>query len=205
MALARAARFVDGRVSNPHSQVKNNLHHGRADPAFAGASKVLAEALMRSERFRGAAFPRRLAPPTLTTHGPGMAYGVHCGTASMAAGQRPLRSDLSCTVFLSDPATYEGGELAVCLGTRPVVFKGAAGSCRVHPSTTLHEVREVASGERIVGITFVESRIADGARRKLLDESNEVAAVEGVKMSWAGRTRLGAVASNLQRMWPEPA
>ena len=84
-------------------------------------------------------------------------------------------------------------------------FKGASGSCLVYPSTTLHEVRPVTSGERIVGITFIESLIADGARRELLYELNEVAAVEGTKMSWAGRTRLGAVSSNLQRMWSEPA
>ena len=205
VAIARQGRFVDGRISNPHSQVKNNLHHDRADPAFTEASKVLANALMRSEAFRAFALPRRLASPTLTKHGPGMAYGVHCDSASIMAEPRPLRSDLSCTVFLAEPSTYEGGELVIHLGTRPVPFKGAAGSCLVYPSTTLHEVREVSSGERMVGITFIESQIADGGRRELLYELSEVAALEGLKMSWTGRTRLGAVASNLKRMWSEPA
>jgi PKHD-type hydroxylase len=203
--IARAGKFVDGRISNPHSQVKKNLHHDQADPGYAAATKLLADALMRSEPFRLFAFPRRLASPTLTKHGEGMAYGVHCDVASMMVGQRPLRSDLSCTIFLADPAAYGGGELVIHLGTRPIPFKGAPGSCLIYPSTTLHEVRPVTSGERIVGITFIESQIADGARRELLYELNEVAALEGLKMSWSGRTRLSAVSSNLQRMWSEPA
>ena len=205
VAIAKAGKFVDGRISNPHSEVKKNLHHDQSDPGYAQASKLLADGLMRSEAFRRFALPRRLASPTLTKHAPGMAYGVHCDSPSIMAGQKPLRSDLSCTVFLSDPQTYGDGELAVYLGTRQVAFKGAPGSCLIYPSTTLHEVRPVGSGERIVGITFIESQIADGARRELLYEINEVAALEGLKMSWQGRTRLGAVSSNLQRMWSEPA
>jgi PKHD-type hydroxylase len=69
---------------------------------------------------------------------------------------------------------------------------------------TLHEVRPVTSGERLCGITFVESRIPDPMKRELLYELNEVAALEGLKMSWEGRTRLSGVSNNLMRMWGEP-
>ncbi len=201
--LAGGATFVDGRVSNPHSQVKNNLHHDRGDAAFGEASQILAAALHRSEPFRLFAFPRRFAAPTLTKHRHGMHYGLHADAAQIMSGQKPIRTDLSCTIFLSDPATYEGGELAVLLGTRPVLFKGQAGSALVYPSTTLHEVRPVANGERLVGITFVESLIPDGPAREMIYELGEVSALEGLRMSLEGRARLDAAINNLKRAWME--
>lgn len=202
--IAQTARFVDGRVTNPHSQVKKNLHHDASDPGFALASKVLTQAIARCEPFQLFAFPRRMAAPSLTKHGPGMTYGPHFDAPFMAVEGVAMRSDLSCTVFLSDPKTYEGGELNLHLGTRQTAFKGPPGSAIVYPSTTLHEVRPVTSGERLVGITFVESRIPDPLKRETLYELNEVAALEGLKMSWQGRTRLSGVSNNLMRMWGEP-
>ena len=201
--LAGRAAFVDGRVSNPHSPVKNNLHHDRGDAAFGAASQLLAEALHRSEPFRLFAFPRRFAAPTLTKHRPGMHYGLHADAAQVMSGQKPIRTDLSCTVFLSDPESYEGGELAVHLGTRAVTFKGQAGSALIYPSTTLHEVRPVASGERLVGITFIESLIPDPSAREMIYELGEVSALEGLGMSVEGRARLDAVVNNLKRAWME--
>ena len=202
-AIASAGRFVDGRISNPHSIVKKNLHHDRGDAKFGEASHLLAQALHRSEPFRLFAFPRRFAAPTLTKHGPGMAYGAHCDAAQIMSGQAPIRTDLSCTIFLADPDAYQGGELVVHLGTRSVPFKGAAGSALIYPSTTLHEVSEVTAGERLVGITFIESLVPDPAAREMIYELGEVSALEGLKMSWEGRARLDAVVNNLKRKWME--
>ena len=89
----------------------------------------------------------------------------------------------------------------VRLGTRDVDFKLGAGSAIVYPSTTLHQVRPVTSGERLVGITFVESQIADPAYRELLYELDEVAALEGDSMGEETRTRLQYVRTNLRRIW----
>ena len=72
-----------------------------------------------------------------------------------------LRSDLSCTVFIGDPSTYEGGELAMVLGNQTLAFKGSPGEAIVYPSTLLHEVVPVRSGQRLVSITFIESHVAD--------------------------------------------
>ncbi len=202
-AIAAAARFVDGRISNPHSQVKKNLHQDRGDAGFGEASQIMAQALHRCEPFMLFATPRKFAAPTLTKHGPGMAYGVHCDAAQVMSGQAPIRTDLSCTIFLSDPETYEGGELTIHLGTRSVPFKGAAGSALVYPSTTLHEVREVTASERLVGITFIESLIPNGVAREMIYELGEVSALEGLRMTWAGRARLDAVINNLKRTWME--
>jgi PKHD-type hydroxylase len=202
-AIASASRFVDGRISNPHSEVKDNLQMDPADARREEASKLMAAALFRIEDFRNFAFPRVLAPPLLAKYAPGMRYGAHSDAAFLPVGQRPLRSDLSCTIFIGAPESYEGGELAIHLGGRSVEFKGKAGSAVVYPSNTLHEVRPVTGGERLVGLTFVESMVPDGVQRELLYELNEVAALEGFNMSQENRTRLEYVRNALRRMWGE--
>ena len=204
-AIAASARFVDGRISNPHSRVKNNLHPDPQDARFGEASQLVAAALHASEAFRLYSFSRRFAAPAVTKHRPGMAYGAHYDAAFMPVSQRPLRSDLSCTVFISDPAGYQGGELTLHLGDGDMAFKGPPGSAVVYPSTTLHEVRPVTSGERVVVITFIESRVANPLHRELLYNLNEVQALEGLGMSWEGRTRLNGVYFNLERLWCDPA
>jgi PKHD-type hydroxylase len=201
--LAAGAGFEAGRRSNPHSTVKNNLQIDHGDPAYADSSEVMALALQRSEAFRSFALPRLVAPPMLAKYAPGMNYGVHSDAPVMNLATGPLRSDLSCTLFLADPTAYEGGELAVRLGGRTLLFKGAPGAAVVYPSDTLHEVRPVTAGERVVGLTFIESAVRDPARREILYELNEVAALEGFNMSWENRTRLQHARDNLMRMWRE--
>lgn len=199
--LAAGAKFVDGRISSPHSTVKDNLQIDHGDSAYQASSRLLAQALQRNEPFRNFAFPALMAPPLLARYEPGMRYGEHSDSPIIQLAQRQLRSDISCTIFISDPETYEGGALSVRVGTRKVEFKLKAGSAIVYPSTTLHEVTPVTSGERLVGITFVESQIADPALRELLYELDEVAALEGANMSWENRTRLQYVRANLRRIW----
>ena len=90
------------------------------------------------------------------------------------------------------------------LGTQRVRLRGAAGSAVIYPSNTLHEVTPVTAGERVVGLTFIESRIADTERRSLLYELNEVAALEGLAMSWDNFSRLQHVQMGLLRLWADP-
>jgi PKHD-type hydroxylase len=200
-AIAARSRFLDGRLSNPHSNVKNNVQQDIQDPAYRESSALLQAALLRHPALINFALPKLVMPPMMTRHEPGMAYGAHTDTAFMSLGQATLRTDLSCTIFLTDPAAYAGGELCVHLGTRPVMFKPGAGCAVVYPSTTLHEVRPVTAGSRLVAITFIESRIPDAAQRELLFELSEVAALEGLTMQWQNRVRLGAVIQALQRAW----
>ena len=202
-AIAAASRFVDGRVTNPHSEVKDNLQIDQADARTEEASKLMAGALFRIEDFRNFAFPRIMAPPLLAKYAPGMHYGAHSDAAFLPVGARPLRSDLSCTLFIAPPETYDGGELSIRLGARTVEFKGKAGSAVVYPSNTLHEVKPVTRGERLVGLTFIESMVPDAVHRDLLYELNEVAALEGFNMSQENRTRLEYVRNYLRRMWGE--
>lgn len=200
--IGNSATFVDGRISNPHSKVKNNLQMGDAQ-SYQKSSQILFEALMASPEFHDCAFPIKVAPPLMTRYRAGMHYGLHPDAAIIPLPGNPLRSDLSCTIFLNDPDSYAGGALRIMLGNAELRFKGQAGQAIVYPSNSLHEVEPVEGGERQVAITFIQSRIADVARRELLFELNEVSALEGNRMSASGFTRLQSVQYNLARMWFE--
>ncbi len=130
-----------------------------------------------------------------------MSYGLHTDAAFLPIGRRPMRSDLSCTLFISDPTDYEGGELAIQLGTRTLTFKGPAGTAVVYPSTTLHGVLPVGRGERLVGPTFIESRVPDPTLRDMLYNLDEIWALESPKMRPDTRERLDYVRNNLRRLW----
>lgn len=199
--IAGRMTFVDGRASNPDNATKINLQANPKHALYAESSSIVMAALSRSLGFRGFAFPKRIAPPMLAKYEAGMQYGVHADSAFVAAPGVALRADVSATVFLSEPGTYEGGELITYFGGRALRFKGKPGSAIAYPSTTLHEVAPVKAGERLVSITFVQSHIADEARRTMLYELNEVAALEGLKMQWQNRVRLEAVSNNLMRQW----
>jgi PKHD-type hydroxylase len=200
-ALSREIRFVDGRASNPANTSKDNLQADQGDPRYAESVQIVSGALGRSREFMDFAMPKHIAPPLLCRYEPGMKYGGHADAALIQIGNARLRSDLSCTVFINDPATYAGGELSIEIGNLAIPIKGAAGEAIVYPSTTLHEVVPVRSGQRLVSITFIESYIADEHRRTQVYELNEIAALEGTTMKWESRVRLDVVRQNLIRMW----
>lgn len=203
VALARIVKFVDGRVSNPANTSKDNLQADHQDPHYGESVQIVNGALGRSREFNDFALPKRVAPPLLCRYEPGMKYGAHADVALIQLGGFYLRSDISCTVFINDPSTYEGGELSIVTGNQAVPFKGMPGDAIIYPSTTLHEVIPVRSGQRLVSITFIESYVADAHRRAQLFELNEIAALEGNNMRWESRVRLDVVRHNLMRMWAQ--
>jgi PKHD-type hydroxylase len=200
-ALAGELKFVDGRVSNPASTAKQNLQADTSDPKYLESVQVVANAMARSREFANFAVPKRIAPPLLCRYEPGMKYGAHADAAILQLPNVKLRSDLSCTVFVGDPSTYEGGELAMVIGNQTLAFKGAPGEAIVYPSTFQHEVVPVRSGQRLVSITFIESHVADPHERMQVYELNEIAAIEGLRMNPESRVRLDVVRQNLLRMW----
>ena len=201
LELAQSTTFVDGRISNPANTAKNNMQASQSHPGYAESSHIVAAAFARSEPFQEFAFPRHVAPPLLARYEVGMTYGAHSDTAFMRFGNETRRSDLSATVWLADPASYDGGELVIHLGTRPVVVKGEPGSVIVYPSTQLHEVTPVRRGVRLVSITFIESLVPEEFLRTQLYDLSEVLALEGRTMQWENRIRLDAVRNNLIRLW----
>jgi len=199
--IARQAKFIDGKLSNPHNLTKDNVIGDNSDPLARNASQIALNAFQRSEEARNFCFPRRIAAPTLVRYDVGMKYGAHSDAAFMPVGPQPLRSDISCTLFISNPSDYQGGELQIHLGTEITRIKGGAGAAVLYPSTRIHQVTPVTSGARLVMITFIESQIPDEMQRELLYTLGEVRALEGLKMDWHNRTRLQSVIANLLRMW----
>jgi PKHD-type hydroxylase len=201
LQLAEKLRFVDGRQSNPHNTAKNNLQVDPAQPDAVKLSQIAGAAIGRNEKIRNFAFPKRIASPLLSRYEPGMTYGVHADAPYLPLPAGPLRSDVSGTLFLEDPASYSGGELVIHLGTERVPIKGEPGSMIIYPSTTLHEVAPVTQGRRLALFTFMESVIPDHVERELLYLVNEVHALEGFNVSPENRMRLQYIASCLHRMW----
>jgi len=198
--IAESAKFVDGRISNPHNSAKQNEQLHEAEP-YQQSSEILRQALVRSEEFRNFAFAYALAPPMMTRYKPGMKYGAHADAAFLPLPQGTIRSDLSCTIFLNEPEDYDGGELHIRLGDGDLRFKLEPGQAIVYPSDTLHQVVPVTRGERLVAITFIQSRVPDPFHRTMLFELNEVAALEGLKMNQENFSRLQLVQANLLRYW----
>jgi len=199
--LARQVKFIDGRRSNPHNIVKDNVIAEPGDSAAQKASQLALGAFQRSEQARNFVFPYRVAAPALARYAAGMKYGAHTDAAFLPIGPEPLRSDVSCTIFISAPNDYQGGELVIHLGTETIKVKGVAGSAVFYASTSVHQVLPVTSGERLVLISFIQSQISDQMQRDLLYSLGEVHALEGLRMDWRNRTQLQYVIENLHRMW----
>jgi PKHD-type hydroxylase len=201
LQLASEATFVDGRISAPNNPMKNNRQVDTASGAYAQSSAILGEALKRNAEFMSLTFAKRFAPPLLCRYETSMAYGAHPDSAYINSRIGPLRSDVSCTIFLTDPGSYEGGALRIHLGDGQINVKLPAGDAVVYPSTTIHEVTPVTAGVRLVAITFIESQIIDEIQRNLLFILNDIAGVEGAKMEWRSRVQLEHVRHSLHRMW----
>jgi PKHD-type hydroxylase len=198
--IAAAATFVDGKVSNPHNTAKQNeqLHE---QTAYQRSAKIVVDAMRRSAEFLEFVFPAQIAPPLLTRYRPGMRYGAHADAAYLPLPGGTLRSDISCTVFLNEPESYDGGALHIWLGDGDLRFKLKAGQAILYPSNTLHEVEPVTKGERLVAITFIQSRVPDPFHRSMIFELNEIAALEGNKMAPENFSRMQLIQANLLRYW----
>lgn len=200
--IAAKATFVDGKVTNPHNKAKQNeqLHE---QSAYQQSAKIILDAMGRTPEFLEFVFPAQIAPPLLTRYRPGMHYGAHADAAYLTIGTGTLRSDISCTIFLNDPESYEGGSLHIRLGDGDLRFKLPAGQAIFYPSDTLHQVEPVTKGERLVAITFIQSRVPDPFHRSMLFELNEIAALEGNNMSHENFSRMQLIQANLLRYWGE--
>jgi len=205
-AIAGEMKFVDGKLTNTIHPDKQNLQAPRdpGDALYAESVRIVSAAYMRNQQFRDFAYPKQMAAPLMSRYEVGMKYGKHCDAAYLPIPPNiVLRTDISSTVFISDPASYEGGELVIHLGSQPVPIKLDPGDAVVYPSTTIHEVAPVTAGTRLVSITFIESMLRDVQQRTQLYELNMVAQDEKDRMSWASRVRLEAAIQNIMRMWAE--
>ena len=174
-SLLRTADFVDGQgtAGTFAKPVKHNEQVKGQTDAARTADRILRQALLGHPLFQALARPRAMRPFLLSRYTAGMAYGWHTDNAVM--GDHPLhRSDVSLTVFLSDPSTYTGGELMLDTSLGPQTFKLAAGSALVYPSTYLHQVTEVTEGVRLAAVTWVQSQVRSAHHREILFDLDTV-------------------------------
>ena len=201
--LLPQVRFGDGRVTNPDSSVKQNLQAPQEDPANARIAQIAREALVRYADVRTFAQPRSMARTTVVRYEPGMNYGWHVDEA-MFPSTPPMRSDLSCTVFLNSPADYDGGELTIQLGAQELSYKLEAGSAILYPSTTIHRVSPVTRGVRLAAITWLQSWVADANQRELLVQIEEARSLAASGTDPARlQVLLESLRTNLFRMWAD--
>jgi PKHD-type hydroxylase len=168
-----ATDWIDGRASvgSQGAQVKRNRQLAEGSPLALELGQVVSAALMANPLFFAAALPLRILPPFFNSYAGGEHYGPHVDGAIRAQRGGPaLRTDVSCTVFLSEPEAYEGGELTVIdsYGTHEV--KLPAGDAILYPSTSIHEVQPVSSGERVASFLWVQSMVRDDWKRSMLYE-----------------------------------
>lgn len=198
-----AADWQDGRVSagSQAATVKRN----RQLPAGPLAQRVQAQVLAALERhplFLSAALPLRLFPPHINRYGVGEHYGDHVdGAVRLLADGTRLRTDLSATLFLSEPEDYDGGELIVEQGSG---IKLAAGDLVLYPATQVHRVTPVTRGERLAAFFWVQSLVRSSEQRRLLFELDMSILALRQRLGEDGETlRLMAVYHQLLQQWSE--
>jgi PKHD-type hydroxylase len=205
--LLEGADWQDGRgtAGGQAVQVKRNEQLPPQGEAARAARHIIVQALDRSPVFLAAALPRKLFPPHFNRyHGQTNHYGPHVDGAVRftAEGQR-VRTDLSCTVFLSEPHEYDGGELHVHDGETRRSVKLAAGQAVLYPGTHVHEVTPVTRGERLASFFWIESMVRSGEQRRLLYEFDQALMDLRAQGDSAATVALTGTYHNLLRLWAE--
>jgi PKHD-type hydroxylase len=203
-AEIEGAAFRDGRETAGWSArlVKNNQQMDSADPAYRKVAARIEQALRDNALFMLAAAPKVIKAPLISLSLAGMGYGDHVDDAVM--GDPPVRTDLSYTLFLSEPETYEGGALVIDGPSGEVDCKLKAGSLVLYGSGSLHRVDPVTAGERLVAVGWVQSLVRDPIKRELLFDLQRA---RQIIFARTGRDEafnlLSKTSSNLLRLWSE--
>jgi PKHD-type hydroxylase len=165
-ATMASAEFADGReTAGWHARlVKSNEQVRRGSGRVEQTCDAISKKLLDTPLFQLWARPKALSPLILSRYRPGMTYGSHVDDALM----KGLRTDISFTVFLADPESYDGGALVIESTAGEEDVKLEAGSAVAYPSTTLHRVEEVTRGERLAAVGWAQSYVRDAGRRELL-------------------------------------
>lgn len=201
-ALGRA-RFIDGKATAGWSAAGVKANQQADDPALVPLAAEIEAALRAHRVFALAARPRRLHPMLFARYEPGMTYGPHVDDALM--GEPPLRTDLALTLFLSEPETYDGGELSIDHPGGEQSYKLPAGAAVLYPATSLHQVTPVTRGVRLVAVTWIQSLIRDPGQREILFDLDTA---RRTLFAREGKSRefdlMSKSLANLLRLWAEP-
>ena len=199
------AEFVDGKLTAGWfaKTVKNNTQLSGETEAVKDLRTIVIKALKRNKLFQTAVRPKIIRPIMFSCYESGMYYGSHTDNAIMGT-DKPIRSDVSFTLFLNSPSSYKGGELVIDTSLGEKAFKLEAGCAIVYPSTTLHRVETVVEGKRLAAVSWVQSFIREPSERELLFELDTA---KQIMFQKHGKTPefdlISKTQANLLRKWAE--
>lgn len=208
-SLIEGGAWVDGNVTSGHQSAlaKRNRQLPEDAAEARQAGQMILDALGRSPLFIAAALPLKIYPPLFNSYAGGQSFGVHVDNAvriQAGTGFR-VRSDLSITVFLEDPARYDGGELTIETQFGVQQVKLPAGHAVLYPSSSLHRVEPVTKGRRLASFFWLQSMVRDdGARQTLFDLDSGIRSLAAeLGHDHAQLIRLTGVYHNLLRRWAD--
>ena len=202
------SEWIDGKITAGHqsARTKNNLQLPENHPLTLEMGELILSSLERNPLFMSAALPLKVFPPLFNRYEGGHSFGNHVDNAIRQINGTPhrIRTDLSATLFLTNPEDYDGGELVVedTYGVHSV--KLPAGHLVLYPATSLHNVRPVTKGARISSFFWIQSMIRDdGERTILFDMDMAIQRINETAPDHPSAIQLTGVYHNLLRRWAE--
>lgn len=186
--------------------VKNNLQLDDSDALTQQLSRFVQQHLERHPQFVSATLAKQIYPPKFNCYRDGGHYGLHVDSAILSPPERPaMRSDISATLFLSHPDSYDGGELEIETAFGAQQVKLNAGDLVIYPSSSLHQVQPVTRGERICAFLWVQSLVPDSGQREMLYELDQSVQTLSVERGANDNEvqRLTGLYHNLLRRWTQ--
>jgi PKHD-type hydroxylase len=207
--LMDQAEWVDGNVTSGHQSAlaKNNMQLPEGSPVARQVGDLIQDALGRNPTFIAAALPLKVYPPLFNRYEGGQEFGTHVDNAirHLRGTNFRIRSDLSCTLFFSEPEEYDGGELTIedVYGVQKV--KLPAGHMVLYPSTSLHHVTPVTRGSRVCSFFWLQSMVREDGQRTLLYQMDIAIQQLAAELSHADSRviSLTGIYHNLLRRWAD--
>ncbi|MDO8969059.1 MAG: Fe2+-dependent dioxygenase [Saprospiraceae bacterium] len=206
--LLSSANFEDGTATatDAAKSVKRNLQlpkNGSLEKQQIDA--IVMQAIAQSPLIQAALLPSRILPPIISKYEPGMHYGMHVDSPIMGDPQvGAIRTDVGMTIFLSEPDSYEGGELAILTQTGEQRYKLQPGDAIIYPTTQVHGVMPVTSGVRLAAVTWMQCAVRSAQQREMLFQLKTVqVGLEKQNPQGEENLLLLQVYSNLIRLWAE--
>jgi len=204
-----AAEWTDGRVTAgfQSAKAKANLQLPEGSPAARELGLAILQSLESNPLFVSAALPARVFPPLFNLYETAHSFGVHVDNAirQIRGTALRIRTDLSATLFLSDPSDYDGGELVIedTYGSHAV--KLPAGHLVLYPASSLHKVQPITRGARLASFFWIQSMVRDDGERSLLFElDTAIQRLTRESPDSAATVQLTGVYHNLLRRWADP-
>ncbi|UFH50137.1 Fe2+-dependent dioxygenase [Pseudomonas sp. KNUC1026] len=201
------AEWIDGKATAGYqsAKAKHNEQLAEDHPLARELGEAVVQRLWGNPLFMAAALPAKIFPPLINRYGPGQGFGTHIDNAvRQGRGGERIRTDLSTTVFFSEPEGYDGGELEIQDTYGPQRIKLAAGDAVLYPGTSLHKVNEVTRGTRYAAFFWTQSLVREDAQRTLLFEMDSaIQALACEVPDHPSLVRLTGAYHNLLRRWVE--